>query len=63
MYGTLALSLEDNPANSTLGGFKEGSTAHRYCCSQILCMIYLKEFFKLKLRFFCNIQLRRNFPH
>ena len=30
-YGTLALVSADNPASSALGGFKEGSSAHRHC--------------------------------
>jgi hypothetical protein len=30
-YGTIALISADNPASSALGGFKEGSSAYRYC--------------------------------
>lgn len=30
-YGTLVLISADNPASCALGGFKEGSSAYRYC--------------------------------
>ena len=33
--GTIAVALGDNPGNSGLGGFKEGSSAFR-CCRQCL---------------------------
>ena len=31
IYGTIAAVSVDNPASSSLGGFKEGSMAHRFC--------------------------------
>jgi len=31
IYGTIAAVSADNPASSSLGGFKEGSTAYRFC--------------------------------
>ena len=31
IYGTIAAVSADNPASSSLGGFKEGSMAHRFC--------------------------------
>ena len=30
-YGTICLVLADNLASNAMGGFKEGSTAHRGC--------------------------------
>lgn len=31
IYGTIVAVSADNPASSSLGGFKEGSTAYRFC--------------------------------
>ncbi len=31
VYGTIVLLSADNIASCACGGFKEGSTAHRYC--------------------------------
>ena len=31
MYGTITIVSADNLASNALGGFKEGSTAHRGC--------------------------------
>ena len=31
LYGTLTVVSADNLASNALGGFKEGSRAHRYC--------------------------------
>ena len=31
LQGTIALISADNPASSACGGFKEGSTAYRFC--------------------------------
>ena len=31
LFGTLTLVSADNPASSSVGGFKEGSSAYRLC--------------------------------
>lgn len=44
VYGTISVISADNPASSSLGGFKEGGLAYRFCrqCMTIIAEIKIK---------------------
>lgn len=43
IYGTISTVSADNPASCALGGFKEGSTAYRFCRHCLITFDKLRE--------------------
>ena len=48
-YGTISIISADNPASCALGGFKEGSRAHRFCRHCLIIIDQLREMVKLEI--------------
>lgn len=48
-YGTISTISADNPASSALGGFKEGSTAYRFCRHCLITFDALRQIVRLAI--------------